>query len=335
LNRDLADALLARTGQLWNVYGPTETTIWSAAWKVSAGDIVPIGQALANTQLYVLDNHLRLLPVGAVGELCIGGLGLAEGYLNQPELTATSFVPNPFAPAERIYKTGDLGRRLPDGAFECLGRKDDQVKIRGFRIEPGEIEAALRQHPLIRDALVVPKPNKQAEPGLVAYLLWKNGSTDIHAVRDFLSGRLPAYMVPQRFMTLEVFPLTANGKADRQRLPSPDLNPETRQQFVAPHGLEQEQLAQIWKEVLGIGRVGINDNFFEIGGDSLSATRAFARINRALGANLSLRHIFEHPTIAGLADLLAKGVGANGASKPPIRPIARRRRPGAAAATGI
>ena len=335
LNRDLADALLARTGQLWNVYGPTETTIWSAAWKVSAGDIVPIGQALANTQLYVLDNHLRLLPVGAVGELCIGGLGLAEGYLNQPELTATSFVPNPFAPAERIYKTGDLGRRLPDGAFECLGRKDDQVKIRGFRIEPGEIEAALRQHPLIRDALVAPKANKQGEPGLVAYLLWKNGSTDIHAVRDFLSGRLPAYMVPQRFMTLEVFPLTANGKADRQRLPSPDLNPETRQQFVAPHGLEQEQLAQIWKEVLGIGRVGINDNFFEIGGDSLSATRAFARINRALGANLSLRHIFEHPTIAGLADLLAKGVGANGASKPPIRPIARRRRPGAAAATGI
>ena len=324
LNRELADLLLARTRELWNVYGPTETTIWSAAWKVTAGESVPIGQPLANTSLYVLDQYLQLVPVGAVGELCIGGIGLSDGYLNQPELTAERFVANPFAPRERMYKTGDLARYLPDGNIECLGRKDDQVKVRGFRIEPGEIEAALRGHPLIRDALVAARPNQQREPALVAYLLWKNGSTDISAVRDYLAARLPVYMVPQRFMTLQALPLTANGKADRQRLPSPDPNSQPRQNFVPPEGRDQEQLADIWKEVLGLNRVGIHDNFFEMGGDSLSATRAFARINRALGVKLSLRHIFEHPTISALASLL--GQNGNGAVRTASRPIMPRRR---------
>jgi amino acid adenylation domain-containing protein len=312
LTRSLADELLNRVREVWNFYGPTETTIWSTAGKVQPGTSISIGRPLANTQLYILDPRLNLLPVGAIGELHIGGDGVALGYLNRPELTAQRFIRDPFSndPSRRLYKTGDLARYLPDGQVECLGRIDHQVKIRGFRIELGEVETILRLHPAIADAVVTAPENAFGEKRLAAYVVSRNGPPSTSDLREFMETRLPSYMVPGSYTLLSRLPLTANGKIDLRQLPAPEAVSLPPQKYVPPRNEDEQRLADIWKEVLTLNQVGIEDNFFELGGDSLSATRVFARINRAFSANISLREIFEHPSIASLASVVAAHKGS-------------------------
>jgi amino acid adenylation domain-containing protein len=304
LSRSLADALSARVGQVWNFYGPTETTIWSTAWKVEQQAPVAIGRPLANTQLYVLDNRLQPVPVGVAGELHIGGTGLARGYLRREELTAEKFIANPFDSnrSTRLYKTGDSVLYQPDGTVLCLGRMDQQVKIRGFRIELGEIETILRQHEGVADALVLAREHGSGEKHLVGYLVTRNGPPPVGELRDFIRARLPVYMVPTHFVMLKEFPLTPNGKIDSRRLPGPGDMPGRARNYVAPQDDHEKALAEIWQECLELPQIGRDDDFFELGADSLSATRAFARINRRFGISLPLRAIFENPTVAKLTE---------------------------------
>jgi amino acid adenylation domain-containing protein len=338
LEAGLAARLRPRVGELWNVYGPTETTVWSTLHPVAAADggerRVPIGRPLANTTVHLVDRGGELVPVGVPGELCIGGEGLARGYLGRPDLTAERFVPDPFgaeapAPARpaagaRLYRTGDLARRLPGGDLECLGRLDHQVKVRGFRIEPGEIEAALAGLAGVIQAAVVVRDRAAGagERRLVAFLATGRGGSgpaaspagapapappavlQIGELRARLRERLPEYMVPAAFVFLEALPLTPSGKVDRRtlaRLPI-DAAPsaEPRRELAAPRDEVEELLAGIWAEVLGLGQVGIQDNFFELGGDSVLGIRMTARARRA-GVHFSLRHLFQHQTIAALA----------------------------------
>jgi amino acid adenylation domain-containing protein len=327
LKRELADELLARSREVWNFYGPTETTIWSAAWKVRPGEPIAIGRPLANTQMYILNAELNPVPVGAIGELHIGGAGLARGYLNREELTAQRFVSHPFSkqPGDRLYKTGDLARCTPDGTIYCLGRIDQQVKIRGFRIELGEVESALRQHDGIADAVVTARPDGLGENRLIAYLTSKNGPPSVPDLRDFMKGKLPVYMVPAQFVVLKEFPLTPNGKVDVRNLPSPENQINSGNGYVSPRNQEDQRIADIWREVLLVPRIGIDDNFFELGGDSLSATRAFSRTNQAFGTELTLREMLDRPTVRSLSDLVTHSRGTAGVC-PPILPRSERRK---------
>ncbi len=309
---DLAEALLARLGSLWNLYGPTEATVWSTVYQVeTVGQSIPIGRPIANTQVYILDDHLQPLPAGVIGELYIGGDGLAHGYLNQPDLTDQVFVSNPFdTPGERLYRTGDLACYLADGNLEFHGRSDQQVKIRGFRIEPGEIEAALRQHPGVRQAVVTVSEAKAGDKRLVAYILPEpNQGPPVGELRRFLGAKLPAYMVPAAFMSLPHLPLTPNGKLDRLALPAP-ISPRWGaggdEAFIAPRGPLEERLAGLWCELLGLERVGVHDNFFELGGHSLLAVDLFNKIEQLFGEKLPLATLFEAPTIAQLAGILGQ-----------------------------
>jgi amino acid adenylation domain-containing protein/non-ribosomal peptide synthase protein (TIGR01720 family) len=289
-----------------NEYGPTETVVGCCVYEVSEKtrleEAVPIGCPIANTQLYILDNALEPVPIGVQGELHIGGTGVARGYLNRPELTAEKFIQNPFSddPNARLYKTGDLARYLPDGNIEYLGRIDNQVKIRGFRIELGEIEAVLGQHPIVREnAVIVPEGSKR----LIAYWAPHPGQVIENAadLRDFLKERLPDYMIPSAFVTLDALPLTPNGKIDRRALSQLSVNISApTEQFVAPRNLEEKLLADIWTNVLNIERVGVHENFFELGGDSIISIQVISRANQA-GLKLTPRQIFQHQTIAELA----------------------------------
>jgi amino acid adenylation domain-containing protein len=307
----------------WNGYGPTEATI-GASWGIvpelaAEATSVPIGRTIGNKQIYILDSHLRPVPVGIPGELHIGGVGLARGYLNRPDLTAEKFIPNPFngSVGERLYKTGDLARYLPDGRLEFVGRIDFQVKVRGFRIELGEIEAVLGGHPAVQMAAVIATDDELGNKRLVAYVTIKQGVAS-PAVTDFyqyLKSRLPDYMVPSAFMVLEQFPLTASGKVDRKRLPQPEAGrPELGREFVAPRTPTEELLAGVFSQVLGVEKVGIYDNFFELGGHSLLATQVLSRIREMFAVPLELREIFETPTIYALGRkiddyrLTAKGI---------------------------
>ncbi len=304
LQRHLADELLQRSSEVWNFYGPTETTIWSSAWKVERTGPILIGRPLANTQFYVLNSELLPLPVGVAGELYIGGLGLAEGYLHRPELTAERFVQSPFAPNERIYRTGDIARFLPDGSIECLGRADAQVKIRGFRIEPAEVEAALREHESVADVLVTARADAFGDQRLVAYVIARNGVTSVSALREFARSKLPHYMVPAQFVVLDAFPLTPNGKVDVRRLPAPEQTQLTRGPVLGARTPDEQTIVDIWKEALMLSEVGVNESFFDLGGDSLAATRAFARMNKKFQTELSLGDMFDYPTIAALTALI-------------------------------
>jgi len=310
LPADLAQLLLPRCAQLWNMYGPTETTIWSTLHRVTAVDgTVPIGRPIANTQVYILDGQRQLVPAGVVGELYIGGAGLARGYFARPELTAERFVDSPFAANARLYRTGDRARWLSDGTLECLGRVDHQVKIRGFRIEPGEVEAALARHPAVGHCVVIARNDARGDKILVAYLE-PQPNIALPAVGDLrahLAQTLPAYMVPSAFVLLDHLPLTPNGKIDRKALPKPDgAALGSGRPYAAPRSAEEQQLAEIWKEVLRVPRVGVDDSFFDLGGDSLLATTAFARMNRLFVNDLALREIFERPTIRALAQRLGQ-----------------------------
>ena len=334
---DLAQELRRLVGgdhapRLWNMYGPTETTIWSTTTNVTeqlaSRGIVSIGQPILNTQLYILDRYQNPVPIGVPGELHLGGAGVARGYLNRPQLTAEKFIPNPFG-VGKLYKTGDLARYLPDGNIEFLGRIDNQVKIRGFRIELGEIEANLRQCVGVREAVVVVRDSERGKQ-LVAYVVTSTGSAQrieddlvdetettsverlSRSLRANLSQKLPDYMIPSAFVALEALPLTPNGKIDRRALPAPDMSAMSPQEtFVPPRTPTETTLAHIWSEVLkiepacpsGYG-IGIHDNFFDLGGHSLLATQVVSRVQEAFQLDLPIRALFESPTIMALAERL-------------------------------
>jgi len=289
LSRELAEALLSRGSEVWNVYGPTETTIWSSVWRVEPQRPVTIGRPIANTRMYVLDAGRRLQPVGIPGELYIGGDGLARGYWQRPELTAERFVPDPFRPGGRLYRTGDLARWLPDGCLDCLGRLDHQVKVRGFRIELGEIEAALQSSPGVEAAVVLAPSGLGVERQLVAYLAHGAAAQpNVTELRAHLKRTLPVYMVPSSFVFVDKLPLTPNGKLDRQALAGMDAGGgRQREAFVAPRTPMEIFIADVWKQVLGVERVGLRDNFFDLGGHSLLAMRTLAPIEKRVGRRIN------------------------------------------------
>ncbi|MDQ6774343.1 MAG: amino acid adenylation domain-containing protein [Candidatus Dormibacteraeota bacterium] len=304
VDRRLADRLLDRCGRLWNVYGPTETTVWSTLAPIERGARISIGRPLANTSVYVLDRHRRPLPVGAPGEIFIGGHGVSHGYLNRPELTAERFVADPFRPGARMYATGDLGRFRSDGCIEHLGRLDHQVKVRGYRIELGEIEAALLRDPDVASAVVVAGNDRSGERSLVAYVVPARERTlEVAALRALLRRTLPEYMVPSLFVPLVALPLTPNGKVDRHALPAPESGAQAAAGgYVAPRTALEAQLAAVWTEVLGVERVGVQDDFFDLGGHSLLAVRLLAEVHRACGVEVPVAAIFQGAsTIAGMA----------------------------------
>jgi amino acid adenylation domain-containing protein len=304
---DLAAALAARGAALWNLYGPTETTIWSAACRLTGDEVpAPIGRPLANTRVYVVDALGGLAADGVVGELAIAGAGLARGYRGDPGLTAAKFVTLPAPIGERVYLTGDRARWRPDGALEFLGRADNQVKVRGHRLGLEEIESALASHPRVEVALVAAEPDASGETVLVAYLTGARLSeADIGPLRAFLRERLPAYMVPGRFAVLSSLPLTPNGKADRKRLPKlAELERPAAASRVAPRDDVEQALAEIWRDVLGIEELGVDDDFFDLGGHSLLASFMMTRIKARFGRALPLSLLFQAPTIAGLGQAL-------------------------------
>ncbi|HLI09340.1 MAG TPA: amino acid adenylation domain-containing protein [Ktedonobacteraceae bacterium] len=306
LSRKLANQLLGCGSVLWNVYGPTETTIWSTIERVVEGEgPVSIGRPLANTQVYVLDRSLQPVPVGVPGELYIGGAGLARGYHQREELTAEKFIRHPLGAAEeRLYRTGDLVRFLPDGRLEFLGRLDHQIKLRGFRIELGEVEAALRQHAAIREAVVVVREDIPNDRCLVAYLIGDEQLSPAE-IRLFLRKKLPEYMIPAAFVQLDAFPLTPNGKVDRRALPAPcHVQAGGERPFVAPATSMEKALAPLWEETLGISPIDAHDNFFELGGHSLLATKLTFQMRKTLGIDVPLHVLFQTPTIAGMAQVI-------------------------------
>jgi thioesterase domain-containing protein len=302
LPRDLAERILSLDMDLWNLYGPTETTIWSAVERVASDEgPVPIGRPIANTQLYVLDDQQTLVPDGVVGELYIGGDGLARGYLNRPELTAERFMASPFVAGERLYRTGDLARYRLNGSLEVLGRTDHQVKVRGYRIELGEIEAGLLSHPDVVDAVAVVREDMPGDKRIVAYMIAADGAElERAALRGHLQESLPDYMLPTAFVTLEAFPLTPNNKVDRKALPAPERGLKSVAEYVAPEGHVETGLAEIWAETLSVERVGVLDDFFELGGHSLLAVRLVADIDRRLGQSMPLAAVFQGRTIRGM-----------------------------------
>ncbi|MEG2029038.1 MAG: amino acid adenylation domain-containing protein [Janthinobacterium sp.] len=309
MTRELADGLLPRVAQLWNLYGPTETTIYSTGEQVLPGEgLVTIGKPVSNTRVYLVDRHLQPVPVGVPGELLIGGLGVASGYHARPALTAEKFIADPFSgvPGSLLYRTGDLVRWTPDGRLDMLGRIDNQVKLRGFRIELGEIEAVLASHPACRQAVVVCREDRPGDKRLAAYVRCaaEDGAATIASLRALLAQAVPSYMVPPAFVLLEHFPMTPNGKVDRRALPVPGRAALSGRQVEAPLGAQEMLVARLWRELLGLEEVGRHDDFFELGGHSLLAGQLLSRLRRASGTALTLRQLFGAPTVAGLAAIL-------------------------------
>lgn len=301
----LCEKISARADSVWNMYGPTETTIWSTLKKIQANERITIGKPIANTQLFILREGYQPVPVGVPGELYIGGTGLARGYLNRPDLTSQAFVPSPFSEegGARIYRTGDIARWLPSGEVECLGRADHQVKIRGYRIELGDVEAALANCPAVEQGIVAAQPDPTGGKRLVAYIVSKTSPPPaVGDIRLFLQGKLPGYMIPTFFVFLEKLPLTANNKVDRRALPNPDfLQEEPEKAFIPPETATEKSIANIWGEILRLNDIGREDNFFDLGGHSLLATRTISRIRTVFGVEVPLRSLFEAPTIRGLS----------------------------------
>ena len=307
LRTDVARKLVRRVASMWNVYGPTETTIWSSARPVVGADersmVEPVGGPLANTQIYVLDEYLQPVPVGFAGEICIAGDGLARGYLHHTGLTAERFVASPFAYGQRLYRTGDRACQRFDGTLEFLGRVDQQLKIRGFRIEAGEIETALLSHHEVGQAVVAVREREPGDARLIAYLVATASATlpASEELRAHLRVSLPEYMIPAHFVELAALPLTPNGKLDRNALPMPEDQSQSRGEYVAPRTATEALLAEIWAEVLGLERVGIHDNFFELGGHSLLTMKIVAQIFERTQVSLPVWTIFQLPSIAALA----------------------------------
>jgi acyl-coenzyme A synthetase/AMP-(fatty) acid ligase/acyl carrier protein len=307
LPRDLLQKLLPRCKELWNMYGPTETTIWSTIQRVTSADApVLIGRPIANTQTFVLDGHRNLVPEGVVGELYIGGAGVARGYLGRPDLTEERFVQSPFEPSERLYRTGDLARWTCGGFLECLGRVDTQVKIRGYRIELGEIETALSRHEAVRQCVVVVREDTPGDKRLVAYFETRTESTPtVSDLRGYLAKELPDYMIPSISVPLEKLPVTPNGKIDRKALPIPAYeHMQPAHDSVEPRTEIEKALALIWTELLRVDNIGIDDEFFNLGGHSVLAIQVVSRIRDVFGVKISIQALFDNPTIADLANVL-------------------------------
>jgi natural product biosynthesis luciferase-like monooxygenase protein len=314
-------------GSIHNMYGPTETTVWSSTQAV--GDVegpVSIGRPIANTEIYIFDNYFQPVPPGVAGELCIGGAGVVRGYLNRPELTAEKFIQNPFSSnsGSRLYCTGDLARYRTDGTIEFLGRMDHQVKVRGYRIELVEIETVLGEHGSVSEAAVVVRADDPADQRIVAYVVLHPGaSRDPKALRSFLQGKLPEYMVPATFVFLDHLPQTPNGKIDRRALPAPDRSPlKEPDRFLPPQRTIEKEIAGIWAGLLGVQQVSMDDNFFELGGHSLLATRLITKLRKVFQTDLPLSIIFDFPTVAGLAAQLTALIGQK-AEAPPVRTAAQ------------
>ena len=308
LQTELALELLSRGRAVWNLYGPTETTIYSsgAVYRLeSYSPTVAIGRPIANTQFYILDEHLQPLPVGVAGQLYIGGVGLTRGYLKRADLTAASFLPDPFSnvPGARLYRSSDLARYLPDGNIEFLGRVDHQIKLRGFRVELGEIESILNEHAGIQQSVVLAREDSPGDKRLVAYVVASDRAANtVHDLRAYLKEKLPEYMLPSAFVFLNAMPLTANGKLDRNALAAPDPSgQDLEHSFVAPGNPLEETIAQIWADVLKLEKIGMHDNFFDLGGHSLKATQVVSRVREVLRTDLPVRVLFEAPTVAELA----------------------------------
>ncbi len=305
---DLARELIPRCSSLWNMYGPTETTIWSTVRHVTSTESrIPIGRPIANTQVYIVDRELREVPVGGTGELLIGGTGLARGYLNNPELTAERFIPDPFSQNKdaRLYKTGDLCRRRHDGVIEFWGRNDNQVKIRGYRIELGDVEAALESHPEVKQAATKVVDGPGHEKSLVGYVVAPGLETQ--ELRTYLAQRLPRYMLPAIYVSLTELPLTPNRKVDRNALPIPGINHLVG---TSPRTDVEKRLSEIVAKLLGLKSVRADDNFFLLGGQSLFCTQLTARIRNNFGIEISVRSIFESPTPAQLAQQIESTMAA-------------------------
>jgi amino acid adenylation domain-containing protein len=334
------EALGAKTLSFWqnhdpktrliNEYGPTETVVGCCVYEVlpeqPLSGSVPIGRPIANTQLYILDRYLYPVPIGVAGELYIGGEGVARGYLNRPQLTAERFIPNPFKAvfpndhmADRLYKTGDLARYLPDGNIEFLGRMDNQIKIRGYRIELGEIDSILAQHNHVREALVMVREDQPGDKRLVAYIV-PDQELEEHELMGHLRDKLPDYMIPSAFVRLDALPLTPNGKVDCSALPFPDKG-YTQKQYVQPRTPTEEILVGIWVEILNYEQIGIYDNFFELGGHSLLATQLLSRVRDTFEVDLPLRQVFQSPTIAGLGEQIDTVIRKDRPT--PIEPVSR------------
>ncbi|WP_348557268.1 non-ribosomal peptide synthetase [Agrobacterium deltaense] len=324
LTRDLAAAVANRVRTLWNVYGPTEATIWSSFKQISGSELrdksVPIGSPVSNTMLYVLDENGLPVPTGVMGELYIGGVGVARGYLNRPELTAERFLKDPFSSLSdaRMYRTGDLGRYLPNGDVEFVGRKDDQVKIRGFRVELGEIEAHLREHECVKDVVVVLNRTVAGQGhlghvGLIAYVVCTGHADNIAddreldvaaMLRSHLVSRLPDYMVPVGYVLLRNLPLTPNGKVNRKALPSPGSHAYIRADYEKSESEKESLLAGLWEELLDVERVSRHDNFFQLGGHSLIAMRLVGRLQQ-LNYSAKVQELFRSPTLAAFANTIS------------------------------
>jgi amino acid adenylation domain-containing protein len=313
---------------LVNNYGPTECTVVATSGVVppdsNASALPPIGWAIANAQIYLLDERLRRVPAGVPGEIHVGGTGLARGYRNRPDLTREKFIPNPFSsePGSRLYKTGDLARILPDSQLVFLGRIDDQIKIRGYRIEPNEIVSALNRHPDVAESLIVAREDISGDKQLVAYVVLHPDSTPtLTGLRGFLREWLPEHMLPAAFVRLEAFPLTAHGKIDRGGLPAPTAdNTVVDDSMLSPPSPVEERLAGILTRLLGVARISIHDNFFELGGHSLLAAQVIVRVRDSFGVQLSLRGLFEHPTVREISAeierlILAKPEGTDASAE--------------------
>ena len=308
--KDLVNKLTSRTSELWNMYGPTETTIWSTLKLVTSDEDITIGKPIANTQVYILDEKLNNLTDGSIGEIYIAGDGVAKGYLNRKELTAERFVTNYFSDdaSEKMYRTGDLGMINKAGEIKCLGRIDHQVKVRGYRIELEEIEHALVKQEDIKEAVVVAREDIPGDPRLVAYVVLTASVPGDHLKTQTVKWQqslltvLPEYMVPDDFVLIEAIPITPNGKIDRKALPKPDHSAINRLgAYVAPRTDVEKQLSEIWEELMGLKQISVLDNFFELGGRSLVAVQIMARIEKQTGKRLPLATLFEHSTIEKLA----------------------------------
>ncbi|HEY0611736.1 MAG TPA: amino acid adenylation domain-containing protein, partial [Chitinophaga sp.] len=294
----------------FNKYGPTEATISATLYRSTAQQAdqikVPIGRPLTNSRVYILNDHGQLQPPGVAGEICIGGNSLARGYLNQPALTAERFIPDPYNPGQLMYRTGDIGKWQPDGNIIFLGRKDDQVKIRGHRIELGEITQVLQGHKDISTAVVTAAKDSSGDNLLVAYLL-SAIKLDITDLRAWLAARLPHYMLPAHYIQLERLPLLPNGKLNRKALPAPQ-GPASTTTYVAPRNPVEEQLVQIWQQILGREQIGVQDNFFELGGHSLKATRLVSQVQKEFGVSVNIKDVFMNPTIETVGELIRAGI---------------------------
>ncbi|SHM85940.1 amino acid adenylation domain-containing protein, partial [Chryseobacterium carnipullorum] len=287
-----------------NGYGPTENTTFSTSHIIEiTGHTLPIGKPIKDSYAYILDKHMNPAPIGVVGELVVGGSGVARGYLNNKELTNEKFVANPFKAGDRLYKTGDLAKWLPDGNIEFIGRKDDQVKIRGYRIELGEIENALSGLPGIVQSCVLASADEQGNKRLIAYVVMEGG-LDKEALQSQLQETLPEYMVPRLWVELDEMPLTSNGKLDRKALPDIDSSAFSTKAYVAPRTETEERLAKIWQELLGVEKVGIYDNFFELGGHSLLAVKLIISVQKEFEMEISIQDVFEYNCIEQLGNYI-------------------------------